>query len=662
MTAAEPAGIERAPKLDAANPWPGLAPYDEASQSFFQGRDAEAEALLDLVASYPVVALYSKSGLGKSSLLKAGLFPRLREQGFLPVYARLDFTANAASPWQQLLQLLRTAAEDARLECPEPRPGEGLWEFLHRRDFEIWSGDNHLRPPVFVLDQFEEIFSRRGADIDVRAIFQGLGDLLENRLPPAIASDPKSAAELDLFRQRYRVVVSFREDYLPELRTWESRLPSLLRNSLRLMPMSRENAIDAIERAGAAVLAPGVAVSIVDFVSGDVSQEGMAGVEPVMLSLCCTQLNRRRPEGGLIDAKLVQSAGPNIIEDFYSDAMEGMPEGVHRFVEDFLIQGERTRGSYARDEAIKQGLLDEAQLQQLTTTHRLLRVDSQGNVPRIELIHDRLVDVVRRARDARRARLDLEKARERENHRRQRRHKVLLVSALLVVSGFASTLFWSLRATRQSEQEARQATAQVRQEKDRADAARDAAVSSAKSASAAAAVAQARLRQVSLLATYGWAGASDPWLYENAVKADDAIQKMIQSATDADVKRRSGVTMQIWAKDIDQDRIRLALSNLGFRMEKRGALLRETATNAVWFGTPVETQDVKLVALALMRAGIEVRSIRPIQDHIPTRDSSLIQAGSAMDAAAWPRLTADQVVRALRFTRQSPPNMLVMGT
>jgi hypothetical protein len=36
--------------------------------------------------------------------------------------------------------------------------------------------------------------------------------------------------------------------------------------------------------------------------------------------------------------------------------------------------------------------------------------------------------------------------------------------------------------------------------------------------------AQARFAQVSLLAAYGWAGRSDPWLYENAVAANVAIE------------------------------------------------------------------------------------------------------------------------------------------
>ena len=196
-----------APGLDPQNPWPGLAPYDEAAHAYFQGRDDEAAALVGLVEACPVVSLYGKSGLGKSSLLQAGVFPRLRQRGFLPVYARLDFSLSTGSPWDQLAQRLCEAADAAALERPARRDGEGLWAYLHRKDFELWTVDNHLRTPVLVLDQFEEVFSRPGTTrSDLDAVFDVLGDLAENRIPSDIASDKALSRPLDLMRQRYRVV------------------------------------------------------------------------------------------------------------------------------------------------------------------------------------------------------------------------------------------------------------------------------------------------------------------------------------------------------------------------------------------------------------------------------------------------------------------------
>ena len=68
-------------QLDRDNPWPGLESYDDASSEFFSGRAAEADDLQRRIVDEPMTVLFGKSGLGKTSLLKAGVFPRLREEG-----------------------------------------------------------------------------------------------------------------------------------------------------------------------------------------------------------------------------------------------------------------------------------------------------------------------------------------------------------------------------------------------------------------------------------------------------------------------------------------------------------------------------------------------------------------------------------------------------
>ena len=310
-----------ATQLDAQNPWPGLAAYDEDSQAFFHGRDEDATELLRLIHLAPLTVLYGNSGLGKSSLLQAGLFPRLRAGHYLPVYLCVDFSDQAeAPPLEQVARRLEQEIARVGGDCPRREADEDLWQYLHRKDLEIWSADNFPLTPVLVFDQFEELFSRSGGNrARIDAVFHGLADLIENRLPSELADDATAnerRARQDLLGQRYRILLAFREDFLPEVETWKDKVPTLLRNRLRLLPMSRAQAIAATERAGFAVLQPGVAASIVDFVA---SRDGETGggvltqqpatesattelntaptVEPVLLSLCCTQLNRRRAAG-----------------------------------------------------------------------------------------------------------------------------------------------------------------------------------------------------------------------------------------------------------------------------------------------------------------------------------------------------------------------------
>jgi hypothetical protein len=86
MTATD---IALRPPLDStARPWPGLDAFSEALQAFFFGRAAETEELYRRIRGETVTLLFGQSGLGKTSLLRAGLTPRLRA-AFLPVFVRL---------------------------------------------------------------------------------------------------------------------------------------------------------------------------------------------------------------------------------------------------------------------------------------------------------------------------------------------------------------------------------------------------------------------------------------------------------------------------------------------------------------------------------------------------------------------------------------------
>jgi WD40 repeat protein len=457
----EHADASVSPSLNAQNPWPGLAAYDEASRDFFNGRDEEAIELPRLIRLAPLTVLYGKSGLGKSSLLQAGLFPLLRADHYLPV--NIDCSQGSDLTLERVAK--RLMAELRRTKGDFIALGdESLWEYLHRKDFEIWTTDNFPLTPVLVFDQFEELFLRNdGNSKRTKRFLDGLGDLIENRIPVELRSDaakPKRS-KLDLLTQRYRIVLSFREDFLPQVRVWEKKVPSLLRNYLRLEPMLRERAIAAVERSGAEVLDKGVAPVIVDFVGkGDegANRSGAADpvIEPVLLSLCCYQLNRQR-DGKRIDKALVDRAGRDILDSFYREALDDEevkgPPDVSRFIEGYLIQGDRDRGNYSKEGALNDGLLTERQLAALTDRHRLLRVVSHADTARIELIHDRLVPVVRKARDERQAReLQAEQERKAEQaqaelkkeraQRKRAQHSLAIASAAALL--FLGLFFFTI--------------------------------------------------------------------------------------------------------------------------------------------------------------------------------------------------------------------------
>jgi hypothetical protein len=414
-------------RLDDQNPWPGLESYDEFSAHFFRGRDSEAAELLRLVRLATLTALYGRSGLGKTSLLRAGLFPLLRRNHYLPIHLHIDFSETAVPPMEQIADRFQEELARAGAEFPERANEESLWEYLHRDDLEIWSKDNFPLTTVLVFDQFEELFHRGAGDGSwLQRVRHSLADLFENRIPADLASDAAKSrrSRLNLLSQSYRIILSFREDYLPDMKGWENDVPSLLRNYLRLEPLTRECAMEVVEAPGKAVLEPGAASSIVDLVGNIKKGEkgnSEAIIEPVLLCLFCYQLNLRRKATEKISKDLVESAGHDILNGYYTTALndpkvKNGPD-VAEFIETYLIQGDRFRGNYPKEEALDEKLLSEDQLRALTNHHRLLRVVQYQDTARIELIHDRLVEVACKFRDERK---EKERLAERERQAAER--------------------------------------------------------------------------------------------------------------------------------------------------------------------------------------------------------------------------------------------------
>ena len=114
--------------VNEQNPWPGLESFRENDTFFFHGREQETAELVRLVKRETLTVLFSRSGLGKTSLLRAGVFPRLREQDYLPIYIRLDYSLTALPLAEQVMAEILKAAKAAGCEAPEPGSEETLWE------------------------------------------------------------------------------------------------------------------------------------------------------------------------------------------------------------------------------------------------------------------------------------------------------------------------------------------------------------------------------------------------------------------------------------------------------------------------------------------------------------------------------------------------------
>lgn len=482
------------PAVDPQNPWPGLLSFPEEAERFFNGRDTESSDLLRLIRRDTLTLLYGQSGLGKSSLLLAGLFPLLRRERMLPVHVRLDHDEISPPHDQRVRNLVLAACAEHRITPPDSPPTDGTWELLHHAD-GFWDAKNYPVTPVIVIDQFEEIFTlgaenQRRQDRSNRFMEQ-LGDLIDNNPPDALlerlAIDPGEAAAFVFAQPSYKIVLSLREDYLADLRRLREHTRSTMQNEMRLLRMRGDQALLAVETTGGALVEPGAARVIVRGVArasgaGDdlglqetadaadaaaddeLTKLAELEVEPALLSMVCSELNERRKSAGLstITADLLKRTRNEILADFYERSFAGLHSGARVFVEERLLNDSgRHRNFAALDDAVgyaPKGYdpVTAGDIKALVEG-RLLRVEERLKTRRVEITHDVLTEVVRISRDRRRAQ---EKRRaEQAATAARRRRQVVAVAVLLLLA--VATAAWA-HTTREQAKRNEKAEIQIR--------------------------------------------------------------------------------------------------------------------------------------------------------------------------------------------------------
>jgi hypothetical protein len=113
---------------------------------------------------------------------------------------------------------------------------------------------------------------------------------------------------------------------------------------------------------------------------------------------------------------------------------------------------------------------------------------------------------------------------------------------------------------------------------------------------------------------------------------------------------RSTITVEYFPKDIDSVIVKSTLRNLGFN-SKIGKAKNSLPTNAVWFGSKVNIEDVKLVAYTLIRAGIQIKTIKPFNDNSSDTHASLIQVGADGNYENKLPLSVDEIRNTSEFRR-----------
>ncbi|MGH3982671.1 MAG: hypothetical protein ACRDST_08310, partial [Pseudonocardiaceae bacterium] len=467
MTAATvpPPRSQDAPDRDVPEcPYVGLVPFDEKDAAYFFGRERESDIIVANLTASRLTLLYAPSGVGKSSVLRAGVLPRLHNVDEDPY----DDLAGAAvaymNTWRDApLESVAAAVTDAVSQVT----GAGHVEEGVSKLSVAWLREvlrqSRVSAIYLILDQFEEYLLYHPMDRGEEGLTAELGRIL-------------SARDLHV-----HVVLSMREDALAGLDRFKGRVPNLFANYLRLAHLSRDAAQTAIEGPldrynrvvapdRAMFVEPGLISALLDqvrtghvrvatggaapdgFVSDGTASDDRGDIETPFLQLVLTRLwNQERAAGS---SRLRQSTlddlgeAEKIVQSHLDNVMAGLSPAqvdVAAAVFRHLITRSGTKFALAAEDLADLSKQPVSAVQDLLETlsagpQRILRpvppaVGVEGP-PRYEIFHDVMASAV------------LEWCRRHETQRKQAEASRHLVAEREEAQAAAHTARRKLRRTR----------------------------------------------------------------------------------------------------------------------------------------------------------------------------------------------------------------------
>jgi WD40 repeat protein len=346
------------------------------------------------------VLLHSPSGAGKTSLIQAGLLPRLSEQDFniLPIIrvnheppegivSTPEFNRYALSTMLSLEEGL----DEAQRMSVKDLAALTLEEYLHRHPVAGRASVSDL----LIFDQFEEVLTIAPSDQDSKvAFFEQLGKALRNK-------------------DRW-ALFAIREDYLGALAPFTRPIPGRFAASFRLDLVSVEGAMQAIQKparsqnvdfvtSAAQKLVDDLRRVQVQLPDGSLEEQLGPNLEPVQLQVVCYRLwNNLSVDETTITENHIASIGSvnDSLAAYFTDQVVAAKEKFNvseRIIREWFNNQLITRGgirSQVMLEPKKSAGLDNQVIRFMESAH-LVRAEQRGGATWFELSHDRLIEPVR---------------------------------------------------------------------------------------------------------------------------------------------------------------------------------------------------------------------------------------------------------------------------
>lgn len=378
------------------SPWNELDFYKEGQPIY--GRDDEIWRISNAICQNLQTIIYGQSGIGKSSLLFAGIFPRLRKDAYFPIFIRLGMFSEYNYADVIIDEIKREASRIDEHICKRElriverkvndnfglRDDESLklWWYFNTTEFVDDAGNQFV--PVLVFDQFEEILNNRVTHAKAQQFILNLYNLLD---------DTKITPDGCVEYSNYRIVISLREDYLYCLEDVIDRfnLAELRYNRYRINALSEQKAKEVITKTAKGLLEKDREDDICAKIINE-AKNYMGEVHTLMLSLICSTAYINSPDG-VIRLAYLENCDDQLYY-YYSDRMNVVNKETRKYLEKVLITSDGRRNSVDLKEVVDSGKILQEEIDLLEKC-RLIRIVTSGdNSRRVEFIHDKITTVI----------------------------------------------------------------------------------------------------------------------------------------------------------------------------------------------------------------------------------------------------------------------------
>jgi len=351
--------------LLSRRPYKFLDYYREEDREYFFGRESEIELVCSKILSHRCFLLYGRSGVGKSSIVHAGL---------LPYFKRKGVQACAIRSYQNPLNTLKSALQPESLSGNQVAPENNKFSDRVKKQGGL----------ICLLDQFEEFFALTAPEIREEFV-SGIENVLKNDQTPI------------------RLVFIIREDFLAEMNLFKEIFPEIFHHEYRLQRLDPEQALKAVMRPAKK---DGFAYEskLVEQIIADLSDHGF--IDPPQLQIVCDTLYDRRDQTARISLNSYQELGgaAGILSQYLKRVINRFKVEEIELVKSLLINlissdGRRLLVPVSELESrltdrFSQPAAKIRQVMEEISGGRLVRFMKQDGDSRVELTHDFLIPEV----------------------------------------------------------------------------------------------------------------------------------------------------------------------------------------------------------------------------------------------------------------------------